>query len=120
MISFAKLLENMEKDSNHDRLSKDVIKSGLNLRSVNCGNFWDDFIQICSNAQGMSDLLDVPSNQITKWSKRIRDLITAVNREETEQDTGKSTMISTGNIKLADPNGQDVPGEPPPDTRLMP
>lgn len=123
-LSFSKLLENMQKDTEQtERHAKEAVRAGLNLRSADCGSFWDDFIQVCGNTQGMAELLGVPTHQISRWGSRIRDYVTKVNREETEQNKdGKAVMISTGDdsATLADPNGADVPGSTPPDTRPMP
>lgn len=123
-LSFSKLLENMQRDAEeNDRKAKEAIRAGLNLRTAGCGSFWDDFIQVCGNTQGMAELLGVPSHQIARWAGRIRECITKVNREDSEQNkNGKAVMISTGDgdTELANPNGADYPGSTPPDTKPMP
>ena len=123
-LSFSKLLENIQKDAEQtDRKAKEAIRSGLNLRTANCGNFWDDFIQVCGNTQGMAELLDVPPQKISRWASSIRQYVTQINREDSEQNkNGKATMISTGDNdrELANPNGADYPGSTPPDTRPTP
>ena len=48
-----------------------VVRAGLNIRP----DFWDDFIRICGNADGLSELLDVPKEKISNWSVKINKIL---------------------------------------------
>lgn len=93
MVSFGRLWELMDQDiegdgdesldsfdSSHDPLddsnsqAMEAIRSGMNLRKEDCGDFWDDFITVCGNADALSKLLDVPKETITGWPGKIREL----------------------------------------------
>jgi len=112
MISFGHLWDIMEVDdsdnetegqpplmtSGEDSQSMEAIRSGVHLRKEGCGDFWDDFITICGNADAMSELLEVPREKITGWSGKIRELLDKVEKKDGEQQhvSNKSNVISTG------------------------
>lgn len=72
-----------------------VVKSGLNIRQKQeCGNFWDDFLQVMSNTEGVCELLDVRPDQVSKWNHKIRQL---KDQAEAEGDGEQKTeMLPTG------------------------
>lgn len=71
-VSFYKFSEILESQENTKAL--DLVRYGNTLRNGECGNFWDDFISLLSNAEGMSQLLDVPKEKITAWAGYINEL----------------------------------------------
>lgn len=95
-------------DSEDESLAMAAIRNGMNLRKDDCGNFWDDFMSICGDANAMSELLDVPHEKVTGWSGKIRDMLDKVKDSDDQTDGGKnkSEMIPTGNQPAAAPNEQ--------------
>jgi len=76
-----------------------VVRSGLDIRSDECGSFWDDFMNVCNNADGMAELLDVPAEQIANWSSKIREMVSkieAADDEEAGSSDKKASVITTG------------------------
>jgi hypothetical protein len=91
---FWNLLETTEENSK----SLDIIRSGNNLKSLDCGNFWDDFINLCGNAESMSELLDIPKEKITGWSGKISNLRKEVEEKDTSNINKKNRIIKNGEI----------------------
>jgi hypothetical protein len=98
-VSFARLWNMMEEihTSPEDEKAMSVIRTGLNLRKSDCGDFWDDFVTVCGNAEAMAALLDVPREKITSWAGKIHELIARVDGEDTTKTT-KSEMLPTGDV----------------------
>jgi len=115
-ISFHRLLELSQGSLDADSTKGvEAVRAGLNLKNP---DFWEDFINLCGNSSAMSDLLDVPSEKISRWPSVIREAIDKVH-EEDDSKNKKSEMLPTGNEPLADPNGADG-GTDIADTRPMP
>ena len=76
-ISFRQLLERLEPqhrvDTGEDRRAISAIRSGNDLRSDDDTSFWDDFLNLCVNADGLSDLLGVEIQSVRQWPKRVRE-----------------------------------------------
>ena len=100
-----------------DGKAMEVIRKGLNLRKPGCGDFWEDFIDICNDADGLSELLDVEREKISKWASLIKQHIEKVE----DMDAGEEkSMVSTGDGPIGDPAGNDNPQDGPAETRPMP
>lgn len=97
-VSFGQLWSLMEGEhiSPDDEKAMAVIRSGLNIRKDGCGNFWDDFVTVCGNADAMAALLDIPREKITGWAGRIHDLIAKVDSKDTDSNKTKAEVIPTG------------------------
>ena len=107
-------------DSGEETQSMDVVRSGMNLRSPECGDFWDDFINLSGNSEALSELLEVPRDKVATWSEKIRATIEKVNKaDDQESSDKKSDSMSTGNEPMGDANGVDAT-QPPPDMRPTP
>jgi len=91
MVSFCTLWENMENNSisKNDISDKaiSVVKTGLQVDE----NFWENFLRVMNNSSGLSELLDVPSEKITKWHSRIKDALKEINDEI--DDVGKNKKL---------------------------
>ncbi len=76
MIGFDEILELMERqkdplmDSGEDQRAMSVVRSGNTLSH---SEFWEDFMMLCGDAEGMAQLLGVRPDQVRTWSSRIRD-----------------------------------------------
>ena len=108
MASFQQLYESLlMKDKTpppkaHEDDNKKIaaIKIGLNTRSDNKDGktFWDDFIQVCGDAESLSHLLGVNKHIIAGWNKNVKKYLKVV-KDEMEDDNKKSkrnNMINTG------------------------
>lgn len=101
-VSFLRLWENMQDDpgplddSGLESKSMSVIRTGDQLRGKKeCGNFWDDFIQLCNDAVGLADLLGARPHEVQLWAAKVREAQEKVKRADSQQDS-KNTMLPTG------------------------
>ena len=88
MLSFKEFQEESD-----DEKALRVVQKGMNLGD---GKFWDDFLNLCGNAEGMSNLLGVAKEKITGLSERIGALKSKVKGAEVEKK--KDRLISTGKV----------------------
>ena len=109
-------------DSGQDSAALRVIRTGNSLRSKSdCGNFWEDFISIINDSEGLSELLDVPTEKIGGWASRIQEMIDETSDTDGLKADDKADVISTGNGPIANPgDGQDAMPHDNVDTRPMP
>lgn len=112
-MSFRKLWENMksskdnEKNSEIDPMAVTAIRTGLGLGD----SFWDDFMLLLNNSEGLSALLDVSIDEISTWRKKVEDGLAQVGEEDGELDVKKNKKL----IKTAQPDDidddEDLSGE---------
>jgi hypothetical protein len=74
---------------------------GLNTRPSNKegSTFWDDFIQVCGDAESLAHLLGVSKFMIAGWSSKVRKYLKMVQEEMAGEDAKKHkkhNMINTG------------------------
>lgn len=105
MVSFNDLWEAMEKsgtsplmDSGEDGQVLTVVRSGKDLRKEEETSFWDDFISLCSNVQGMSDLLGVAPEKIRTWPGKIQEALDKLETHDAESPNVRNDtdVIPTG------------------------
>lgn len=105
-MNFYKLCEQMSGDqpktplidSGLETKSMDVVRNGMQLRTGDCNDFWDDFISLCSNAEALSELLEVPTEKISKWATKIQDTITKIkNYDKNDTKLDQKKIMPTGN-----------------------
>ena len=93
--------------SGEESMGLRAIRNGMNLRKEECGSFWDDFITVCGDADGMAELLEVPREKITSWSAKIKKGLESVGESDSEDGEGqKSEMVPT------DADNNDGPPQP--------
>lgn len=123
MVSFWKLMQTMKEDeeaalldSGEESKAMRVVRTGIGLRNnKDCGNFWDDFISVCNDGEGLSELLEVPADKISNWASRVKEMMDKVDGEDDQITTEKkSKIVSTGAAPIAGPDTTDI------DTRPMP
>lgn len=104
MVSFSRLWEAMEKsgtsplmDTGNDSEILTVVRAGKNLRQEDESQFWDDFISLCSNSRGLSDLLGVSPEKITSWPPKIKEALEKLEKHDAESPNVKddTTVIPT-------------------------
>lgn len=102
---------------NNESASIRVIKTGLGFDD----NFWDDFKSLLNDAEGLSELLDVPKEKITGWGSKIDELIEKAEGDQDKEETEKkSEMIPTGHQPIAGIEGVDSNADGPAETRPTP
>lgn len=101
MVSFWRLQEAMDNKEPDDAQAMEAIRNGNNLRKGDCGDFWEDFISVCGNADAMASLLDIPKEKITGWPAKVRKMIEKVGVSDGQDDVQKNkrtNILHTGNI----------------------
>lgn len=109
MISFALLWEELERqqsessplmDSGDENESMQVIRAGLNLGHDNDPTFWNNLINLCSNAKGVAHLLGVREEDVAGWPTKIRKTLEDVQKADQQrpdkEQKEKQKMIPTG------------------------
>jgi hypothetical protein len=103
MLTFLKLWELMQSQddsplnsSGESSNAMHAIRAGMNLQGENSNrSFWDDFLKLCNNTEGMSELLDVRPDQIAKWTTKIRNMVQQVENDD-RNDIDKKQVLPTG------------------------
>lgn len=105
-VSFAQLCEQMEKakrhtplmDSGEEDKSIIIVRKGNNLRKEDERSFWEDFIDLCGDAQSLATLLQVEPQKVMKWPSRIRDMLEKLKAHEAENPgrEDRDEVIPTG------------------------
>lgn len=103
-MNFLKLWENMNasKGEPQQEISPDAIsaiRTGIGVSET----FWEDFIQVLNNSEGLSALLEVDIDDIITWRKKIEDALSVVKDDDSEQDIGKNKKL----IKTDQPDFDD-------------
>lgn len=95
MVSFYKLWQTIQNEPlvHEDSSINSVIQTGLNLDE----DFWDKFISVCNNADGMASLLGVTSEQVMSWGNIIKSELNKAKSDNT--DDSKTKVIDTGGLK---------------------
>lgn len=72
MTSLGYLIESLrKKDSNNkdkEKKIKEIIFFGKNIRE----DFWDDFILLLNDSEGLAALLNVPEDTVATWHHEIK------------------------------------------------
>lgn len=68
LVSFCSILENMRKGINSDDRSASAIETGMGIDE----DFWEKFLRLLNNSDGLSDLLDIPQSKIATWHQKIK------------------------------------------------
>ena len=93
-ISFQKLWENMSLLERHnDDASMAAIRNGIGIRA----NFWEDFLLLLNDSEGLSDLLGVPVDKIGTWHDAVKKNLNRVQESDGEVVTKeKNKLLKTG------------------------
>ena len=80
-----------------------VLRAGINIRP----EFWDEFMQITGNVDGLSELLDVSKEKIAGWAEKIRSGLAEIDQADDEDaKTKKAEIMTTGDGEdIVNPNG---------------
>lgn len=99
MVSFQRLWENIEtakkEGSPKDDRAMSAIRTGIGIRD----EFWDDFLSVINNSEGLAALLDVPPLKIGTWHQRVKENLDKVRQADASpdvKDSGKMLKTGTG------------------------
>jgi hypothetical protein len=117
MLTFEKLWENMRTstvnplmDSNEiDSKSEEIIRAGNQLRKEGEKNFWEDFLTLLSNNEGIAQLLNVKTEDVLQWPSRIQEARKSVDakNQESPEDEDKQ-IIPTGDSRAVSGNSDPI------------
>lgn len=104
MASFQRLWENIqtskEKSPQDDRAMM-AIRTGIGIRD----NFWEDFLLVINNSEGLSELLDVPTVKISEWHDKIKQALEKVQKVDgTPEPKDNGKLLKTGHSDELDPH----------------
>lgn len=123
MVSFAELWEQLDKQkakhsplmgTGEEEAALSVIKVGEDLHDEGEASFWDEFITVCNNTDGLSQLLGVSREKIRSWPAKIQEMKEKLDkhRVESPMEKEKPKMIPTGDngafTTNVDPNLGDM------------
>lgn len=90
-----------------------AVRAGKEMRKEDDSPFWDDFISLCANSDGLAELFDVSPEKVRSWPEKIRQQL-----EELEQHTAQSPsekedkeMLPTGDTGAVTTNQDPYLGE---------
>jgi hypothetical protein len=91
MLTFREFRDS--EDDGDDERAMEVVRKGMNLQRGN--DFWEDFLRLCGDSEGMAALLGVARDRVTGLSGRVERLKGMVG--DPEKKRGKrDRMIKTG------------------------
>lgn len=90
MRSFREYRESEE--DKEERKALEVVRKGMTLQRGN--DFWEDFLRLCGDGEGMAALLGVGRDKVTGLSGRVDRLKGMVG--DSESKSKKDKMIKTG------------------------
>jgi len=106
MVSFAELWEQIEKNkgasplmtSGEDGRALNIVRLGKDMRDENQVSFWDEFISLCGNSDGLSELLGVSREKISSWPSKIKEILDKIEQITTENPTNREDkkLMATG------------------------
>lgn len=77
---------------NFDHAAVGAIFTGINVAD----NFWDNFILVCNNREGMAALLNVSPEKIASWPLAVQENLEKSKDHTNPEAKEKTQMIDTG------------------------
>jgi hypothetical protein len=74
----------------NDDTALSAITTGQNVAS----DFWDNFIMVCNNKEGVAALLGVSPDKVATWPTMIKEKLDQAEPEDS--DPTKTSLIHTG------------------------
>lgn len=90
MITFREFRDSLSKDEKMEVMN--VVRKGMNISD----DFWDDFLSLCGNVDGMSALLGSPREKITGLGGEIKKFKAEIEKRDSGESAKKDKMIKTG------------------------
>jgi hypothetical protein len=116
MLSFAELWEQMDSSQNNPLMgsgeetkTSQLIRAGKQLRKEGESSFWDDFLSLLSDSEGLAQLLNISSDKILSWPGRIRDALKKSEKENSDKQNPdeETEMLPTGDNGAIVASNQD-------------
>lgn len=117
MVTFRSLWEQMDKNplmnSGIDSQALTAVRAGESLHAEDETSFWDEFITICSNREGLAELLDVSPDKVSSWPARIQEYQEDLKKStaESPHEEEETEMIPTGDTGAVTTNQDPYFGE---------
>ena len=90
MLTFSEYRDS--EDDKEENKALDVVRKGMTLQRGN--DFWEDFLRLCGDSDGMAALLGVGREKVTGLSGRVERLKGMAG--DGESKSKKEKMIKTG------------------------
>lgn len=90
MLTFREFRDS--EDDYKDEKAINLVRKGINLQRGN--DFWEDFLRLCGDSEGMAALLGVARERVTGLSGRVERFRGMV--ESSDSAKKKDKMIKTG------------------------
>jgi hypothetical protein len=91
MLTFREFRDS--EDDRDDERAMEVVRKGMNLQRGN--DFWEDFLRLCGDSEGMAALLGVARDRVTGLSGRVERLKGMVGDPDKKRSK-RDRMIKTG------------------------
>lgn len=82
----------IESVENNEETAVSAIITGKNIDE----DFWDNFILVCNNFDGLAELLNVSSSKVINWPARIKKFLKEAEKEDTDKINNK--VLQTGDL----------------------
>lgn len=79
-------------DDKDEEKALEIVRKGMNIQRGN--DFWEDFLRLCGDGEGMAALLGVARDRVTGLSGKVERLKDMVG--EGDAPSKKDRMIKTG------------------------
>ena len=66
------------------------------LEIIKSGNFWDNFILVCNNKEGLANLLKVSPDKVASWPLLIKQNLEKAKKEKNPESKETTHIIDTG------------------------
>lgn len=107
MVSFAQMWRIVENEkakfsplmhSGEDDRQLSTVRTGQQLHNEKQIPFWDEFMSLCSDTEGLSQLLGVSKEMVSTWPARIREAIDKLEKRKRMNPTEKedTKVMPTG------------------------
>lgn len=96
--------------SGEDERALSTVRRGKEMHEDDETSFWEEFISLCGDTEGLSQLLGISRNKILSWPARIQEMLDKLEKHTAEDPAEKEDekLVPTGDngafISNQDPN----------------
>lgn len=100
-------------DSGDESRILTVLRAGKTLHKEGETLFWDEFITLCANREGMAELLGVAPEKVSSWPSKIREHLDELQKSDAQNpsEPEDQEMIPTGDNGAVTTNVDPYLGE---------
>lgn len=77
---------------NHNDAAIGAIFTGINVAE----DFWDNFILVCNNKEGLAALLNLSPEKVASWPPSIQEYLEKSKSEKNPESKEKTQIMDTG------------------------